>query len=131
MNILSIVGIVVTLGISVNDSILKISTVLELLKKGIRRDAAIEEASKMRFTPIVLTSLTTIASCLPFYFGNGAGSEIQRAMSAAMIGGLFLSTFGALYMVPSLMHLYLKLADHTANGPVIPVGRRLAGKQGR
>ncbi|MEJ2003782.1 MAG: efflux RND transporter permease subunit [Cyclobacteriaceae bacterium] len=105
INVISIVGIVVTLGISVNDAILKVTSVRSLLRKGIAPIKAIKTASQERFNPVVMTSLTTLAACLPMFWFHGGGSEIQLALGITVIGGLGASTLGALFAIPAMLSL--------------------------
>ncbi len=114
MNVISLVGIVVTLGISVNDAILKVSSVRSFLAVGLSLKHAVKMASKERFMPVVMTSLTTLAACLPMFFFRGAGNEIQQAMGITVIGGLCASTLGALILIPAMIKL-AGLSDHTSD----------------
>jgi multidrug efflux pump subunit AcrB len=108
LNVMSAIGIIVMLGIMVNDAILKIDTINRLSKdffneSGVKR-AAIEKAifktSEIRLKPILMTSVTTILALLPVVFSAGIGADLQKPLVFAVIGGLTIGTFTALFFVP-------------------------------
>ncbi len=100
MNLMSAIGIVVTCGVIVNDSILKIDLVNELRAKGKPLHEAIHEAGKRRLRAITMTSLTTIFALVPILFTNDMGSELQKPLAIAMIGAMFIGTLVSLFVVP-------------------------------
>ncbi|EMS34577.1 RND multidrug efflux transporter [Mariniradius saccharolyticus AK6] len=107
LNIMSAIGMVVMLGIMVNDAILKIDTINRLrqqyaadLDPTIALRKALDVAGEIRLKPILMTSLTTILALLPVIFSGGIGADLQRPLVYAVIGGLTIGTFTALYFVP-------------------------------
>ncbi|EPR68032.1 RND multidrug efflux transporter [Cyclobacterium qasimii M12-11B] len=109
LNVMSAIGLVVMLGIMVNDAILKIDTINRLkvtyqTKEGLlAREAlvkALYHAGEIRLKPIVMTSVTTILALSPVVFGAGLGADLQRPLVFSVIGGLTIGTFTALYFVP-------------------------------
>lgn len=107
LNIMSAIGMVVMLGIMVNDAILKIDTINRLRQQyaadldpilALRK--ALDVAGEIRLKPILMTSLTTILALLPVIFSGGIGADLQRPLVYAVIGGLTIGTFTALYFVP-------------------------------
>lgn len=107
LNIMSAIGMVVMLGIMVNDAILKIDTINRLrqqyaadLDPTIALRKALDVAGEIRLKPILMTSLTTILALLPVIFSAGIGADLQRPLVYAVIGGLTIGTFTALYFVP-------------------------------
>ncbi len=109
LNVMSSIGLVVMLGIMVNDAILKIDTINRLRKtyrdeKGLKPKEAMEKAlyraGEIRLKPIVMTSITTILALLPVVFSAGLGADLQRPLVFSVIGGLTIGTFTALYFVP-------------------------------
>lgn len=100
LNLMSAIGITVSCGIIVNDSILKIDTINELRRRGIELKAAIHEAGRRRLRAIVMTSLTTIGAMLPVLFASDLGSQIQKSLAIAMISTMVLGTLVSLYIVP-------------------------------
>jgi multidrug efflux pump subunit AcrB len=70
---------------------------------GLSLEAALEEAAQVRLRPILMTTLCTLFGLLPLALGLGAGSEMQRPLAMAVIGGLALSTPVTLFVVPTLL----------------------------
>lgn len=100
LNLMSAIGIIVTCGIVVNDSILKIDSINELRKAGTPLMQAIHTAGIRRLRPIVMTSLTTIVAMAPLLFSNDMGSELQRPLAIAMTGSMLLGTLVSLFIIP-------------------------------
>ncbi|MDD6211476.1 MAG: efflux RND transporter permease subunit [Bacteroidales bacterium] len=100
LNLMSAIGIVVTCGIIINDSILKIDAINELRKAGMPLLDAIHEAGKRRLRPILMTSLTTIFAMVPLLFSFDMGSELQKPLSIAMIGAMVVGTLVSLFIIP-------------------------------
>lgn len=100
LNLMSAIGIIVTCGIVVNDSILKIDSINELRKGGMPLEEAIHTAGRRRLRAIIMTSLTTVFAMLPLLFTNDMGSELQRPLAIAMIGSMLLGTLVSLFIIP-------------------------------
>lgn len=100
LNLMSAIGIVVTCGIIINDSILKLDAINELRKEGIPLMEAIHEAGRRRLRPIIMTSLTTIFGMVPLLFSFDMGSELQKPLSIAMISAMFIGTAVSLFVIP-------------------------------
>lgn len=110
LNVMSAIGIIVMLGIMVNDAILKIDTVNRLRVESSKAEStdskktiiekAIAKTGEIRLKPILMTSITTILALLPVVFSAGLGANLQRPLVYAVIGGLTIGTFTALYFVP-------------------------------
>ncbi|MBO7418847.1 MAG: efflux RND transporter permease subunit [Bacteroidaceae bacterium] len=100
LNLMSAIGIIVTCGIIINDSILKIDVINELRKKGMPLLEAIHEAGRRRLRSIIMTSLTTIFAMLPLLFSFDMGSELQKPLAIAMIGAMVVGTLVSLFIIP-------------------------------
>ncbi|GGZ34274.1 cation transporter [Echinicola pacifica] len=110
LNVMAAIGLVVMLGIMVNDAILKIDTINRLRQKygkmslGQTKEQilnkAMFEAGEVRLKPILMTSVTTILALLPVVFSSGLGADLQRPLVYSVIGGLTIGTLTALYFVP-------------------------------
>ncbi len=107
LNMMSAIGIIVTAGIVINDSILKIDTINQLIKKGMELETAIAEGGRLRVNAILMTSATTILALLPMLFQHGLGVELQLPLVLSVVGGLGLGTLVSLYAIP-LIYYYLK-----------------------
>jgi len=97
-----LLGVILLVGIVVNNAIL----LVEYIEIGISKDQApfdaVVEAGKIRFRPILMTTLTTVCGMLPLAIGLGEGSELMRPLAIAVVGGLLVSMFLTLFIVPSL-----------------------------
>lgn len=102
INLMSMIGIVVMSGLIINDSILKIDAINQLRREGMPVMEAIYEGGHKRLKPIVMISLTSIGSLLPTLFMKDLGSELQKPLALALIGGMFIGLFVSLFFVPLL-----------------------------
>ncbi|MEM7105850.1 MAG: efflux RND transporter permease subunit [Bacteroidota bacterium] len=102
------IGLTSLIGIVVNDSIILVDFANQARREGVKDTVAIVEAGKVRFIPIVLTSLTTIGGLLPLTLRGGT---LWAPMGWTIIGGLMTSTFLILFVVPALYRLMAKSDD--------------------
>ncbi|PRD46107.1 efflux RND transporter permease subunit [Sphingobacterium haloxyli] len=100
LNLMSAIGIIVTSGIIINDSILKLDIMNQLRKQGGDLMVAIHEAGRRRLNAILMTSMTTIVCMLPLLFSNDMGSELEKPLAVATIGGMLIGTPISLFVVP-------------------------------
>ena len=100
LNLMSAIGIIVSCGIVVNDSILKLDSINELRKEGMPLFEAIHTAGIRRLRAIIMTTLTTIFAMVPLLFTSDIGSELQRPLSIAMIGSMTVGVIISLFIVP-------------------------------
>ncbi|MGV8096451.1 MAG: efflux RND transporter permease subunit [Mangrovibacterium sp.] len=107
INLMSLIGLVVMTGIIINDSILKVDTMNQLVKQGYPLLRAITEAGHRRLKPILMTSLTAVLALVPLLFTSDLGSELQKPLALAVIGGMTVGTLVSLFLVP-LAYYYLK-----------------------
>ena len=111
LNLMSAIGIIVTCGIIINDSILKIDVINELRKKGMPLLEAIHEAGRRRLRSIIMTSLTTIFAMVPLLFSFDMGSELQKPLAIAMIGAMVIGTLVSLFIIPLAYWAIYKIDD--------------------
>ncbi|MCM8766244.1 MAG: efflux RND transporter permease subunit [Candidatus Omnitrophica bacterium] len=102
LNIISFLGIIMLVGIVVNNAIVLISYINILRKRGLVMHTAITQAGRERLRPVLMTTLTTLAGLFPMAVFKGEGSEIWQPLGITMIGGLAVSTFVTLVFVPTL-----------------------------
>jgi HAE1 family hydrophobic/amphiphilic exporter-1 len=102
LNVLSFLGLILLAGIVVNNAIVLVHRIEDHLRAGSAVDAAVRQAGAERYRPILMTTLTTVAGMLPLALLGGEGVELRRSLALAVIGGMTLSTFASLLLVPVL-----------------------------
>ena len=103
LNVYSGIGIIMLIGIVVNNGIVLIDYMNKLfLKKNIDWDIAALESCKRRMRPVLMTSLTTILGLFPMIIETGSGNEMYKPISIAVCGGLIFSTMFTLVIIPSV-----------------------------
>ena len=104
LNVASFMGLILLVGLIVKNGIILLDfTRLRMRDEGVALEIAIREAARVRLRPILMTTLCTLFGLLPLALGIGAGSELQRPLALAVIGGLVLSTPITLFAVPTLL----------------------------
>jgi multidrug efflux pump len=123
LNIISIIGIILLIGIVKKNAIMMIDFALQAERiEGKNTRDAIFEACMLRFRPIMMTTMSAICGALPLAFGTGTGSELRRPLGITIVGGLLLSQALTLYTTPViyLMMDRLRLRALGRTGGVLP-----------
>ena len=107
LNMFSMIGLVLLIGLVAKNSILLVDLTNQLVEKGANINDALKEACPIRLRPVVMTSLTIILALLPAALGLGAGSETNKPLSVAIIGGMISSTLLTLVVVPTAYSLVM------------------------
>jgi HAE1 family hydrophobic/amphiphilic exporter-1 len=108
LDMLTLLGFVILIGIVVNNAILIVHQTLYLLRdEGMTPDEAILAATRNRIRPIFMSTLTSVFGMLPLVVLPGAGSEIYRGLGSVVVGGLSLSAILTLAIIPPLLSLFL------------------------
>jgi HAE1 family hydrophobic/amphiphilic exporter-1 len=105
-NVMAYIGMIMLVGIAVNDSIILVDAINQLKTEGLSRSEAIVEAGKRRIRPIIMTSLTTILALLPLTIGFGESVSLRSSMALAVIGGLVTSTLLTLVVIPCVYDVF-------------------------
>jgi len=112
MNIYSMIGLILLMGIVKKNSILLVDFTNERRKHGLGLREALLDACPVRLRPIVMTSAATIAGAIPEALARGAGSELMIPMAVTVIGGVFLSTLLTLFVVPCFYSEMARFESH-------------------
>ena len=89
-------------GVVVNNAIVLVDYTNLLRARGLPLFEAVPKACRTRLRPVLMTSLTTIAGLIPMAFGKGQGSEVWNPIGLTVLGGLLVSTFVTLMLVPTV-----------------------------
>jgi multidrug efflux pump len=101
LNVISIIGIVLLIGIVKKNAIMMIDFALQAEREGgMNTRDAIFEACMLRFRPIMMTTTAALFGALPLAFGTGTGSELRRPLGITIVGGLVVSQMLTLYTTP-------------------------------
>jgi len=104
LNVSSFMGLILLVGLIVKNGIILLDFTRHLMRNdGLTLEPALREAARIRLRPILMTTLCTLFGLLPLALGIGAGSDMQKPLALAVIGGLALSTPITLFMVPTLL----------------------------
>jgi CzcA family heavy metal efflux pump len=106
LNVSSFMGIILMIGLVVKNGIILFEYMEKLWKdQGMPLDQALIAAGRIRLRPILMTTLATLFGLLPLALGWGSGAELQKPLALAVIGGLLLSTFITLLVMPVMFSL--------------------------
>ncbi|HLZ12231.1 MAG TPA: efflux RND transporter permease subunit [Candidatus Acidoferrum sp.] len=115
LNVMSLMGVVMMVGIVVSNSILIVEFARHLVKEGKPLAEAVSVASRLRLRPILMTSLATVLGMIPMALGTEPGSEQYAPLARAIIGGLLVSVAVTVYLVPAA-YLLVHRAKVAASG---------------
>lgn len=108
INMMGVIGIVMLVGIAVNNSIILVDRINQLKTDRPLTDAIVQ-AGQQRIRPIIMTTLTTILALLPMTFSFGEGASLRSPMAIAVIGGLITSTLMSLMVIPCVYYVLEKM----------------------
>jgi HAE1 family hydrophobic/amphiphilic exporter-1 len=106
LDIITMLGFIILVGIVVNNAILIVHQTLKNIREGnmAARDAIVESV-RTRIRPIYMSSITTVCAMLPLVLSPGAGSEFYRGLGSVVVGGLLASTVFTIFLIPALLSL--------------------------
>jgi multidrug efflux pump subunit AcrB len=112
LNIYSMIGLILLMGIVKKNSILLVDFTIERRRHGLPLREALLEACPIRLRPILMTSVATIAGALPVALARGTGSELMVPMAVTIVGGVAVSTFLTLFVVPCFYQVMSRFESH-------------------
>lgn len=121
LSVPAFIGMIMLIGIVVNNAIVLIDYINTLRKRGLERNEAIRKAGPIRLRPIAMTTLSTVLALLPLAFGGGEGSEGRAPLAVVVAFGLTLSTLITLVLVPVVYTIFDDLGQK--------IKARLAGRK--
>ncbi len=119
MDMLTMIGFVILLGLVVNNAILLVYRARDGERDGLSRRDAVETAVRLRLRPILMSTLTSLFGMLPLLLLPGAGTELYRGLAAVIVGGMALSTLFTLILLPSLLRVNEE-KQTSPSGQVVP-----------
>lgn len=111
ISVMALVGLVMLVGIAVNNGIVLVDYINQIRAKGMELYEAVEEGCKARLRPVLMTALTTILGMVPLAVQLGSGSETWSPLARAVIGGLTATTILTLVVIPILYILFERMED--------------------
>ncbi len=124
LNLYSQIGLIMLVGLAAKNGILIVEFANQLRDDGLEFHAALTEACRVRFRPIVMTGITTAAGSLPLLLSSGAGQEVRTVIGTVILYGALAATLFTLFIVPVAYQL---LARHTGSPKAL--ARRLEAEQ--
>ena len=136
LDVLTMLGFVILIGIVVNNPILIVHHCLNYIREHeLTFEEAILQSVRTRIRPIFMTTITTVLGLLPLVLYPGAGSELYRGLGSVVLGGLIVSTIFTLVLIPTLFSLLMMcraalmrlLARGSHTTPVVAAGGQTVG----
>jgi HAE1 family hydrophobic/amphiphilic exporter-1 len=109
VNLPALIGVILLLGIAVNNGIVMIDYINQLIRRGVDRREAILQGATTRLRAVLLTALTTILGTLPMAFSRSSGSEFRAPLGVAIAFGLTATTFLTLFVIPTIYSIVNKI----------------------
>jgi HAE1 family hydrophobic/amphiphilic exporter-1 len=119
----SLLGVIILAGVVVNNGIVLVDYINQLRASGVSKDDAIVEGSKTKVRAMLLTAVVTIVGMLPMAISSGEGAEMRTPIALAVVGGMVVSTFLMLVIIPVLYSIFDDIGHRTTQR----AGRMLHG----
>ncbi|ADV67218.1 efflux RND transporter permease subunit [Deinococcus maricopensis] len=119
LDVITVLGMVILLGLSTKNSILYLEFVVERLRVMPLYEALVDSA-RLRFRPILMTTLTVLVISVPLVFGHGEGAEFRRGLGIVILGGVITSTLLTFYVIPSVFYRFERKRQPILGGAPAP-----------
>ncbi|KAF1685891.1 acriflavine resistance protein B [Pseudoxanthomonas broegbernensis] len=117
LNLISLLGLFLLVGVVMKNTILMVDFALAAQReRGLAAEAAILDAARLRFRPILMTSVAALLGTLPLMLATGEGWEMRRPLGIAIVGGLLVSQWLTLYTTPAVFLALARLRARARNG---------------
>jgi hydrophobe/amphiphile efflux-1 (HAE1) family protein len=128
LDVMGIIGIILLIGIVKKNGIMLVDFALEAERtRGLSAEESIHEACRMRFRPILMTTMCAVLGGIPLMLGTGTGSELRQPLGYAMVGGLLVSQVLTLFTTPviyiymeRLAQLFGRMRGHAGSHAAVP-----------
>ncbi len=120
MDLLTMIGFVILLGLVVNNAILLVYRARDGEREGLPRREAVQTAVRLRLRPILMSTMTSIFGMLPLMLMPGSGTELYRGLAAVIVGGMLVSTLFTLVLLPSLLRVNEDAEENAAQHEGLP-----------
>ncbi len=116
------IGLITLIGLASKNAILMVEFATQRRAKGLSYEAAAGEAARLRFRPIVMTSLAFVLGVFPLVVSTGAGASSRHSIGTGVFGGMLAATFIAVFFIPVFYVIIAKLGGRPPHQSAIPAG---------
>ncbi len=120
LDVITMLGMVILIGLSTKNAILYLEFVTDRLARGVPIFEALVESARLRFRPILMTTLTVLVISLPLILGTGEGAEFRRGLGIVLMGGVLTSTILTFFVVPCVFYLFERRRFSRPKEPELP-----------
>lgn len=116
MDVLTMLGFVILIGVVVNNAILIVyQSLLNVRERNMEHLEAVKDATRIRLRPIYMSASTSIFGMLPLVVAPGPGSELYRGLGSVLLGGIAFSTIFTVFVIPCLLMFFIGMENKQGN----------------